>query len=278
MTGMANPFAPDFGVLARCIAEREVTSLIFVPELLRGLVAAAARDNGFCASLKFVAVGGATVAPTLLQTARGLGLPVYEGYGLSECASVVALNLPGQDEIGTAGRVLPHIAVEIIDGEIVVRNPPFLGYLGEPARTPGLPFPTGDDGNVDDGGKLKVSGRRKNIIVTSQGRNISPEWLESLLLQGGDIAQAIVYGDSLPFPQALIVPVRADADIAGVVTRANSELPSYAHIAHFDIVPPFTPQNGLLTGNGRPRRAAIAKTYAYLMNPEEKDGLLRSAR
>lgn len=272
--GMANPFRPDFAALLGYIARQRITSIILTPELLRGLVHAAAANRAACASLRYVAVGGATVPAGLLQAARSVGLPVYEGYGLSECCSVVAMNAPGDDHAGTVGRILPHAQLTISNGEVVVRNPSFLGYLGEPARNAAAAFATGDNGTLTDSGLLTISGRRKNTLVTSQGRNVAPEWLESVLSAQPAIAQAFVYGDGLPFPQALIVPIAEGADIPAAVAAANSALPSYAQLAHVDLVAPFTAHAGTLTPTGRLRRHVIAETYASLMK-EKSHGILR---
>ena len=273
--GMGNPFQPDFMKLAEFIAQHRITSIILTPELLRGFMYAAHANIHLCASLRFIAVGGATVPPALLRVARAAGLPVYEGYGLSECASVVALNTPDADYSGTVGNILPHVKVAIRDGEVVIENPAFLGYLGEPARNPMDTFATGDNGAIEANGALSISGRRKNTIITSQGRNIAPEWVEALLLSQPEIAQAFVYGDDLPFPQALLVPTHAAAALADAVARVNLELPVYAQLVHFDMVQPFTPHNGMLTATGRLRRKPIADTYQSLIKKGTDHAILR---
>ena len=232
-------------------------------------------DQQLCASLRFVAVGGATVPPALLKAAWAAGLPVYEGYGLSECASVVALNTPASDHPGAAGKILPHLQVEIRDGEVAVLNPAFLGYLGEPARNATDWFATGDNGTIDAHGVLRIFGRRKNIIITAQGRNIAPEWVESILLSQPEIAQTFVYGDDLAFPQTLLVPVAEDVDLAEAVARTNRMLPTYAQLARFDVVPPFTPQNGMLTATGRLRREQIMQAHPQLIKGERNHDILR---
>ncbi len=258
--GMGNPFAPDFAQMLRCIEDQQASSIILVPELLRGLLGAVAQTGRRPASLRFAAVGGARVAPALLQQATALGLAVYEGYGLSECASVVSLNTPDDNLAGSAGKLLPHIQASVQDGELVVRNTGFLGYLGDAGPAPAW-LHTGDLARIDAQGRLFLEGRKKNLIITSFARNVSPEWLESLLLAQPEIAQAITYGDGQPHISALIVPMRADADVTAAVARCNAQLPAYARIGNVRLVPPFTPDNGLLTGNGRPRREKILAAY-----------------
>lgn len=270
-TGMADPFRPDFAALAGVIKSARITSLILVPELLRGLIAARNAGAEF-ASLRLVAVGGAKVSPALLEAAARSGLPVVEGYGLSECASVVALNRPGAGRPGSVGQSLPHLSVMIgQDRQIVVSPPGFLGYVGGPRQTE--PLKTGDLGRLDADGYLYVDGRASNILINSFGRNVSPEWVESELLAQPQIAQAMVFGEAQPALGALIVPMTASVDakaIAEAVAAANARLPSYAHIARWLIVPPFDPHKGQLTGNGRPRRAVLVAEYADFIGAAEE--------
>lgn len=269
--GMADAFAPDFVQMLGCIQKHKATSIILVPELLRGLLAAVIKTGQRPQSLTFAAVGGARVAPALLHQAAKLGIPVYEGYGLSECGSVVSLNTPADHLAGSAGGLLPHIDAHTEDGELVVKNTGFLGYLGS-ASTPPAHIKTGDIARIEQGGRLYLEGRKKNLIITGFGRNISPEWIESLLLAQPEIAQAIVYGDGQPQVSALVVPLYADANIDAAIARCHAQLPSYAHIGSVTRVPPFTTLNGLLTGNGRPRREKILAAYSQerTMNFYEK--------
>lgn len=257
--GFANPFQSDIGRLAAVVAEMEATSLILVPELLRALTAVLAHQRRGLPSLKLVAVGGAKLSPQLISAARQAGLPAYEGYGLSECASVVALNTPGADRPGAVGKVLPHLAVSIAsDGEIVVSPTPFLGYVGQPA--PDGPLHTGDLGALDADGFLTITGRKSNLIITAFGRNVAPEWVESELLAEAEIAQAAVFGEAAAELCALIVPSRGGlppATLNAAVARANLRLPAYARIGRWQATAPFDPARGELTGNGRPRRAAL---------------------
>ncbi|WP_259782308.1 AMP-binding protein [Aestuariispira ectoiniformans] len=240
------------------LTRHRTNSVILVPEILRGLMKQVAQ-KGPLPNLKFVAVGGSKVDPALLQQAQALGLPVYEGYGLSECASVVSLNTPNQSKPGTVGKPLPHVQATVLDGEIHIKNPGFLGYVGEAAPET---FATGDLGAIDDDGFLSISGRAKNVLITSYGRNVSPEWVEATLLANPEIAQAVVYGDGQPHLSALLVQTSANADAEAAVARTNAALPDYAQIMDFKLVPPFTVQSGLLTGTGRPRRDAILSLYA----------------
>jgi long-subunit acyl-CoA synthetase (AMP-forming) len=274
-TGLSGASGFDPHVCLDAIARYAPHSIILVPQMLQALVAAAAPDDARLASLRFVAVGGGKTAPALLAAARARGLPVYEGYGLSECASVVALNLPGAERAGSVGRPLANRAVRIApDGEILV-GATVVRYLdAAPAGDDVLA--TGDLGHLDADGFLYVDGRKKDILITGFGRNISPEWPEAALTATGVIAQAMVVGEAQAHLAALIVPARAGLDaatLAAAVDRANATLPDYARIRRWVAVAPFTPANGMATANGRPRRALIhaqfAARIAALFDPQE---------
>lgn len=259
-TGLANPFLPDFPTMARVIRDQRITSLILVPEYLAGLVAVMAYSGIRLPDLTLVAVGGARVSPVLIDKALAVGLPVRQGYGMTECASVVTLEGPREQERGSVGFSIGCNSLRLAeDGEILIDGPTCLGRIGEPALTG--PFHTGDIGRIDASGRLWIEGRKSSLIITSFGRNISPEWVEAILLEQPGIAQAMVHGDGEASLGALIVPRGTDVDVAAAVEAANARLPDYARIGDWRLTPPFTPMNGQLTGNGRLRRAEIAKSY-----------------
>ncbi|WP_318646697.1 AMP-binding protein [Variovorax sp. VRV01] len=250
-----------------CTVAQQPHSLILLPQMLRAwsgyLLHSGQRAPD---SLKLVAVGGAAVGARLLHDARALGIPAFEGYGLSEGASVQTLNLPGHDRPGAAGRALPHAQLRIApDGEVEVAGSLFLGYLGD-ATAPPRWWPTGDLGRIDADGYLHISGRKKHLLITAFGRNVSPEWVETALRGEHAIAQAVVFGDAQPALSAVLWPVRADASDAqlqAAVDAANATLPDYARIrrwargrASFDAA------SGMATANGRPQRAAILQLHA----------------
>ena len=168
-----------------------------------------ATNSGWTAppSLRFIAVGGAPVAPDLLARATALGLPVYEGYGLSECASVVCLNTPEARRAGTVGRPLPHVQIRVDErGELHVRGATMLGYLGEAPAIADAEVATGDLGTLDADGHVRIHGRLRNVYITSFGRNVSPEWVEREIAAEPGIGQVLVHGEARPYPVALIVP------------------------------------------------------------------------
>src|SRR3569833_1035555 len=148
------------------------TVTVVVPHLLKALVEAVAQGADWPRTLRFIAVGGAPVSAALLVQARRLGLPVYQGYGLSEAASVVSLNLPNQRRIGSVGRPLPLVQIRNADdGEVIVRGNLFAGYLGGPS--PREEWPTGDLGYLSLNGYLYLTGRKKTTYATALGTTIA---------------------------------------------------------------------------------------------------------
>lgn len=257
--------------LLAAVTAAQPESLILVPELLQLLVLAAERGWPVPKSLRFIAVGGASVAPSLLVRADAAGLPVYEGYGLSECGSVVCLNTPHARRPGSVGRPLGHARVRLtVGGEIVVAGSSMQGYLGTESGTPAGGWATGDLGTIDDDGYVYVRGRARNVFVTSYGRNVAPEWVEREIAQRLPQRSVIVHGEARPHPVALVSGVQDDAEAALVeraIASANAELPDYARVRGWARVPePFSFANGLLTANGRLRRAAIVERYHRLLD------------
>jgi len=256
---MANPRS-----LIQAVSLSNANTAILVPELLRGLVAALSEGesrDAYPESLQYLAVGGARVSGELIADAARFGLPVYQGYGLSESGSVVSMNTPRNNRPGTAGKVLPHLNVRVERGELVITNPVAHSYLNQkPFQT----LHTGDCGQIDEDGYLSIQGRVNHLLITSWGRNINPEWPEALLLDHPCIAQALVVGDAQQSLSALVVP-RAQSTVESVnraIQATNSELPVYAQLRSWRQVDPFTRCNGQLTGNGRPVRKLINQLYA----------------
>ena len=263
--GLRGAASLDVPAMLASLARHRPTSVILAPQMLQALVEAMEAGAPLPASLRFAAVGGAPLAGTVLARASELGLPVFEGYGLSEAASVVTLNRPGLERQGSVGRPLPHARVRIAgDGEVHVSGALFSGYLGQGPTHPMSEWATGDLGHLDGEGFLYLTGRKKNVFITAFGRNVAPEWVERELLAHPAVAQAFVFGEARPFNVALLVPrpgVPADA-VLRAVTEANQRLPDYARVGRFEVLDnPFTPTNGQLTGTGRLRREAIQRAY-----------------
>ncbi|HYQ72556.1 MAG TPA: AMP-binding protein [Gammaproteobacteria bacterium] len=255
----------DTGKLFTCLHAWRPHSLVLVPQMLKALTIAAGRGMPLPDSLRFVAVGGARVSLALLQESRRVGIPVYEGYGLSECTSVVALNHPGADHAGSVGKPLPHARLRITTGgEIQVSGATLLGYAGQPPQEDAW-FATGDLGFIDADGYLHLKGRTRNAFITAYGRNVNPEWPESELARFPEIAQAIVFGEARENNMAIIQPASADLSdsvIDACVDAANDLLPDYARVHDWlraDAA--FSVENGLLAPGGKPRRDAVWMHY-----------------
>jgi long-subunit acyl-CoA synthetase (AMP-forming) len=267
----------DAGRLLGTLSREQPSSLILVPELLQVLVVAAERGWQPPASLQFVAVGGAKVSGELLARADAAGIPVHEGYGLSECASVVCLNTPASRRAGTVGRPLPHVRVRVdASGQVHVAGNTMLGYLGDPPRAPLDEVATGDLGVFDADGYLQLYGRMGNRFITGFGRNVSPEWVECEISQRLGGRPVLVHGESRPYVVALVgasAHEASDAAVEAAIAAANTVLPSYAQVRHWARAPgPFTPADGTLTANGRLRRRQIHSRLGALL-----DDLYRAA-
>jgi long-chain acyl-CoA synthetase len=246
-------------------------SLVLVPELLRVLVRAAQSGFVLPSSLKFIAVGGAPVAVSLLEEAAAAGLPVFEGYGLSECGSVVCLNTPQAKRLGSVGRALPHVSVTADkSGELRVSGWLMSGYLGDTLTEGPQEIATGDLGEIDADGYVYIRGRLRNIFITSFGRNVSPEWIERELAHEPAIRHALAVGEGQPEVRALVCPAKPEIEpnaIERAVEHANARLPDYARVRRFVCMPEApTLSNGLLTANGRLRRERILERFGALLD------------
>jgi len=267
--GLRGSSSLDVAQFVTVLRDSKASSCILIPQMLQALMGAMQQGMPALQHLRYIAVGGAPVAPALLQQAANLELPVYEGYGLSEAASVLTVNRPGANRPGSVGQVLPHVQLHMNDaGDIAVTGSVFLGYLGDQVA-PDPMLETGDVGYLDDDGYLYLVGRKKHIFITAFGRNVSPEWVERELLLELPVAQACVFGEARPFNAAVIV-VRDDASddtVQAAVNRANDRLPDYAQIHRWIRAEhPFTIVNQQWTGTGRPRRQHIQHDYQQLLH------------
>ena len=174
------------------------------------LVLSRVRDV-FGERLQIALVGAAVVAPELLRFFDACGVLILEGYGLTESCAVATLNTPRALRFGTVGRPLPGTEVSIApDGEILIRGPQiFQGYYRDPeataaALTPDRWLRTGDLGAITPDGFVAITGRKKDLIITSSGKNISPVNIESVLREQRCITEAVVFGDGRPYLVALL--------------------------------------------------------------------------
>jgi long-chain acyl-CoA synthetase len=162
--------------------------------------------------LHFVLSGSAPLARHTAEFCHTIGMPIFEGYGLTETSPVLTLNSPKGNRLGTVGRALPGIEIRIAeDGEILARGPNVMvGYYNRPEETREALrdgwFHTGDVGHLASDGFLTITDRKKDLIITSGGKNIAPQPIELRLKASPIVLEAIIVGDRRNFPAALIVP------------------------------------------------------------------------
>ncbi|MFE7194526.1 AMP-binding protein [Kitasatospora sp. NPDC057541] len=215
----------------------------------------------------FIACGGAPVPPEVLVRLQEYGLPLYEGYGLSENSSVVAWNFPGNVRPGTVGKPLDHVSVRLAeDGELYVRSSSlFAGYTVEDPSSCAVDedgwLHTGDLAEIDEDGYIRIVGRKKNIIITAGGRNISPEWVEGQYRQLGFVREAVVLADGLDTVRGLFV-VDDDGDHDEIRDRiaafGQEHLSDVERVTEIRLMRESDPRYlTCFTVTGRPKRPAV---------------------
>ncbi|NGN63669.1 long-chain fatty acid--CoA ligase [Streptomyces sp. A7024] len=243
--------------------------------------------GAFGGRLRHANSGGAPIAPQTLDFLRACGIPLYEGYGMTESAGIISLSHPDACRHGAVGKPIPGCEVRIAeDGEILARGPMiFSGYHANEAATAEALDPdgwlhTGDLGSLDEDGYLRVTGRKKDIVITSAGKNLTPSLVEFGIQQSRWVSRAIMIGDRRPHPVALITLDEEEVGRLGLtgppareprvrelvqeaVDAANEKVARPARIRNFAILDEdFSIDSGALTPTLKVRRAAVARLYA----------------
>lgn len=247
----------------------------------------------------FAITGGAPMDSELSHFFNGIGMPVLEGYGMTETCGPVCVSLPEDNRIGTIGMPMCGITAGIAeDGELVVKGPLVCkGYHNNPGVTTQQItdgwLHTGDLGDISEDGFISITGRKKDLIITAGGKNVSPGLLEASVMTSPVVNQCLVIGDKKPFVAALVTLDLADAnnwlesqgakpepDLASLaknaivhaeveraVNAANEGVSRAESIRKFEILPDeFTEANGMLTPSLKTRRAQIVKHYQELID------------
>ena len=247
----------------------------------------------------FAITGGAPMDSELSHFFNGIGMPVLEGYGMTETCGPVCVSLPEDNRIGTIGMPMCGITAGIAeDGELVVKGPLVCkGYHNNPEVTTQQItdgwLHTGDLGDISEDGFISITGRKKDLIITAGGKNVSPGLLEASVMTSPVVNQCLVIGDKKPFVAALVTLDLADAnkwlesqgakpepDLASLaknaivhaeveraVNAANEGVSRAESIRKFEILPDeFTEANGMLTPSLKTRRAQIVEHYRELID------------
>jgi len=244
----------------------------------------------FGGELTFAVSGAAPLAKELALFYEAIGMPLHEGFGLTE-AGILTLNLPGQQKIGSIGPALPGIKLKLAeDGELLVGGPTLsMGYFNDPKATEGLIrdgwLYTGDIAEIGKDGYVSITGRKKEIIVSSNGKKVYPSKVEELFKTETLISQMVLAGDRQPYVSALFtlnLPVaemlpgmkgKTLAELAAsepvqqavkkAVRAANASLAVYEQIKKFRVLPnEFTIEGGELTPTMKVRRSKVLDKYA----------------
>ena len=233
--------------------------------------------------LRIANSGGAPLAHDVAELFAALDIPIYEGYGLTECTTACSVNRPDAHRPGTVGRPLPGFEVRLAeDGELELRSETvFAGYLKDPEATRAVLredgwLRTGDIAEIDADGYITITDRKKDIIVTSGGKNIAPQNLENALKSSRYVSQAIVLGDRRPYVAALITLDQeevakwraeggedVDALVQGIVDEVNEHRSRYEQVRRFEVLPrDFSAEEGEVTPTLKLRRRVVQEHFA----------------
>jgi long-chain acyl-CoA synthetase len=225
--------------------------------------------------IRFFVSGGGALSREVAEFFHSIGLPILEGYGLSETSPVLTVNLLGATRLGTVGKAIDGVELKIAaDGEILARGPNIMkGYANRPEETAQVIqdgwFLTGDIGEIDADGYLKITDRKKDLLKTSGGKYIAPGPIEGRLKLVPRILNVIVIGDRRKFPAALIVPARGATkeEIAKDIQLLNESLAHHEQIKRFELIEKdFTIEGGELTPTMKVKRRVVEAKYKAVID------------
>lgn len=253
----------------------------------------------FGGQIRYFLTGGAALSPDIIIFFRSIGIKIYEGYGLTETSPIVSFNYGANFEAGSVGKLLPFVQVKFADDEeILVKGPNVMsGYYNLPEATRDAIdaegwFHTGDLGMVTHLNHLKITGRKKDLVITSNGKNVASTPIETALVEHTLIASSLIVGNGQKYIGALIFPdflalkqlahdlrLSADASIEAlckepkiiavfdkIVAELNPKLARYEQIKRFTLVPEeLTVENGQLTPTLKVKRNVVEKNFAPII-------------
>jgi long-chain acyl-CoA synthetase len=233
--------------------------------------------------LRLAVSGGAPLAPEIARFLHALDVLVLEGYGLTECTSAATVDLPSRFRFGTVGPALPGVELRLAsDGELLIRSPTvFAGYHGDEEATREVLthdgwLRSGDIAEIDADGFVRITDRKKDILITAGGKKVPPQNLENELKSSKYVSHALVVGDRRPYVVALIALDEAEVDkwraggggdaealVQELVDRVNAERSRFEQIKRFAILPrEFSAEAGEVTPTLKLRRRVCERNFA----------------
>jgi len=255
-------------------AGRGIPPLLALQHAIAGALVYKKIARGMGGRTRLRVSGGAPLNRDVGLFYLGAGLPIHEGYGLTETSSAISVNTFEMHRVGTVGPILNGLEVRIAeDGEILVRGPVIMkGYWQKPEDTSAVLengwFHTGDIGEIDADKCLRITDRKKDLLVTSGGKKVAPQPIEAALKSSPRIAEALVVGDGQKYIAALILPAPGATreEIAEDVERVNGSLAQFERIKRFELIPDdMTIENGLMTPSLKLKRKAVIAHHRELV-------------
>mgnify|MGYP003303430136 CR=1 FL=1 len=288
-------FKPDIMLMVPMMIETIYKRLAAAdPQIPKAVLA----EKVFGEKLQTIFTGGAHLDPYYIDRFAEYGVQILEGYGMSECSPVISNNTPENHKPGSIGRPLENVEIKFENGEILVKGTSVMkGYYQMPEETAETLkdgwLHTGDLGSISEDGFVTITGRKKDLIITAGGKNVSPGILEAAVMTSPVVSQCLVIGDKKPFVAALVTLDLADAnawlasqgaqgepdrealaknpivhaEVERVINAANEGVSRAESIRKFEILPDeFTEANGMLTPSLKTRRVQIINHYRELID------------